>query len=416
MTAQEKRGSLDRFAQQAHWDWLRRGKTGEGRFDVAGLDATRGHYEGLKAAGGRFERVDFRGSNFNLADWSEVELIDCNLNSSSINSTLLAESRILGSTFEGCGGARVSFKRATLHGVSFTRAHFDGARFDGATVTQTRFESARFGSVFWSGATFRGCDFRGASLEPTRQQPTPTMRGARFEDCDFRDADFTGVDLRDATFSGCRFAGARGIPIRTVGLRVTGADTQELLVQLTRILSTEELLACEAPIVAEDRMPGASLLAVFERAGSRARLIGKLDAAGIEAVRSAGIPIGATWGACGFVWVRAPELFRVWSAEGMPLEVTRQELRMSGVPHPVADVKSVALFQEPDRRGRRGVLVRTPEARPARLVVVQEDDWIASEDASYSDADVLRDAGWAPQLARDLASWLGVRLDDQPGQ
>ena len=404
-------GSLDRFAQQAHRDWLQRGKKGKGRFDVVGLDATKGLYSGLKAAYGRFERVDFRGSNFNLADWSGVELIDCNLNTSAINSTLFFEARIAGSTFEGCGGALVSFNRANIHGASFARAHFDGARFEGATVVATSFEKVGFGSLFWSRATFQGCNFRGASLEPIRRQPTPTMRGARFEDCDFRDVDFTGVDLRDATFSGCRFAGASGIPIRTVGVAVTGADTEDLLAQLTRILSIEEVLACDAPLVAEDRVPGASLLAVFELVGRRARLIGKTAAPGTEALRSAGIPIGATWGTSGLVWTHTPELFRVWTSEGMPLEVTRQELRMSGMPQPVADVKSVTLLRDPKRRGRCGVVVRTPQARPVRLVVVQEDDWVASTDASYSDADVLRDAGWAPVLAEELASWLGVPLD-----
>jgi uncharacterized protein YjbI with pentapeptide repeats len=403
--------SLDRFTQQAHWDWLRRGKTGEGRIDVAGLDAARGRYDGFKAAGARFERVDFRDSNFNLADWSEVELIGCNLDISSINSTWFIEARILGSTFEGCGGALVHFGRANIYGSSFARSNLDGARFEGAAVASTSFEGVRFGNVHWDRATFQGCSFRGASLEPTRRQPTPTMRGTRFEQCDFRDADFTGADLRDAAFSGCQFAGAHGIPTRTLGVTITGADTEDLLAQLTRMLSPGEVLTLKKPVVAEDLMPGASSLAVFELVGSRARLIGKTDATGVETFRTAGITVGTTYGTTGFLWAHTPETFRVWCSEGMPLEVTRQELRMSTVPSPVTDVKSVALLRDPDQRGRRGVVVRTPEAKPVRLVVVQDDDWAASDDASYSDAEVRRDAGWAPLLAAELASWLGVPFD-----
>ncbi len=148
-------------------------------------------------------------------------------------------------------------------------------------------------------------------------------------------------------------------------------------------------------------------------AATCSRLIGKTAATGVEAFRSAGISVGVTYGTSGFVWAHTSDAFKVWNSEGMPLEVTRQELRMFGVPSPVANVKSVALLHDSKRRGRRGVIVRTPDARPVRLVVVQEDDWVASEDASYSDADVHRDAGWARLLAADLASWLGVPFDEQ---
>ncbi len=74
-----------RAAQRAHLDWVQRGRTGDGRFDVAGVSARHGRFDGMKAAGGRFERVDFRDGNFNLSDWSETEIIRCNLNATSIN-------------------------------------------------------------------------------------------------------------------------------------------------------------------------------------------------------------------------------------------------------------------------------------------------------------------------------------------
>ena len=152
---------------------------------------------------------------------------------------------------------------------------------------------------------------------------------------------------------------------------------------------------------------------MVELVGKRARLIGRTTLENREQLAAAGLAIASTVGTTGFVWEAVPERFRVWSTEGMPLEVTRTQLTMSGVPSPVADITNVALLRDPDRRGRRGVVVNTPGAKPVRLVVVQEDDWVASEDPTYADEDARRDGQWARIMARDLAIWLGVPFDDK---
>jgi uncharacterized protein YjbI with pentapeptide repeats len=410
------RGSLDAKAQRAHWDWVQRGRKGDGRFDVVGVSATRDKLDGVKAVGGRFERVDFRDSNFNLADWSETELIRCNFNATSINSTRFIAARILDSRFEGAGGATVNFERANIYGTSFKRAGLDGGLFTGATVAATSFEEVTFGNARWDRATFQRCNFKGASLEPTRKVPPSTMRSTMFEQCDFRDVDFTGTDLRGATFENCRFEGAHGVPKLTAGLTVRGGalDTHGLVAQLLKSFSVAEIKAEQAArIVAFDHAPGASAFAVFELAGKKARLIGRTGLENRPALESAGIEVASTFGTTGFVWEALPDRFRLWTTEGMPLEVTRTELKMSGVPSPVSDVKSVALLRDPDRRGRHGIVVKTPEAKPVRLVVVQEDDWVASEDPTYTDEEARRDGEWARIVSRDLAIWLGVPFDDQ---
>ncbi len=411
------RGSLDDAAQRAHWDWVQRGRTGAGRFDVVGVFATRARLDGVKAAGGRFERVDFRDSSFNLADWSETELIRCTFSATSINSTKLVAARIVDSQFEGAGGATANFERANIYGTSFKRARLDGSSFLGAAVTSSSFEEVQFGNTRWDRAAFQRCSFRGASLEPSRKLPPSTMRGTVFEQCDFGGADFTGTDLRGASFDGCHFEGAHGVPRQTAGLLARGGalDTDRLLRQLLKRLGVAEIVAQHAArIVAFDRAPGASALAVFELVGKKVRLIGHTPFEHRKQLVSAGLEIASTVGTTGFVWESLAERFRVFTTESMPLEVTRTELKMAGVPSPVADVKSVGLLRDPDRRGRRGVVVRTPDAKPVRLIVVQEDDWLASENPTYAEEDARRDSQWAHFLARDLADWLGVPFDDEP--
>jgi len=411
-----QRASLDCAAQEAHWNWVQRGRTGEGRFDVAGISVPHGRFDGLKAVGGRFERVDFHDSNFDLADWSETELVCCNFNTSSINSTKFAGARVSSSTFEGCGGAIVNFERANIHGTSFARSGLDGALFTEAAVASTSFEGVVFDNARWDRATLKRCSFRGASLEPSRKLPPSTMRGTVFEQCDFTDADFTGTDLRGATFDGCRFDGAHGVPKVVAGVTVRGGalDAEGLVARLVRILSVSDVVAhTEQPMVADDRAPEAATLAVFALRGEKARLIGRTALSDRDELCAHGVAIGTTYGTTGFVWVESPESFRVHTSEGMPLEVTRTELRMSGVPSPRSDVTSVTLLRDPERRGRHGVIALTPNARPTRLVVVQEDDWIASEDPTYTEDDARRDGGWSRQLAQDLARWLGVPYDEQ---
>lgn len=413
------RGSLDRAAQQAHWDWSQRGRSGSGRLDVAYGSFAGSRLDGFRAAGARFEWVDLRGSNLNLADWSEVELVHCNLSLSSLSSTRFRGARIRDTMLQDCGGARLSLASASIHRSSFARSLLDGAELTDAIVSDTDFERVVFGFARWDRARFLRCRFRGASLEPTRTRPPATMRGAVFEECDFRDTDFTGTDLRGATFERCRFKGAHGVPKHFAGVTLIGGSTDEsaLFAQLVPQLCAPALVSHPRPvIVADDRAPGADGLAVFELVSDRARLIGRTTQAQLDAIiaNRGTLPArGTTYGTSGFLWL-AGETFCVYSSEDMPLAVTRHELRLATVPHPIADVTRVALFQDPRRRGRRGVAVHTPTARPSRLVVVQEDDCLASEDPTYPEAELRQESAWAEVLARDLAAWLHVPLDSEP--
>ena len=413
------RGSLDRAAQQAHWDWFQRGRSGSGRLDVAYGSFCGSRLDGFRASGARFEWVDLRGSNLNLADWSEVVLVHCNLSQSSLNSTRFRGACIRDTMLQDCGGAGLSLAAASIHGSSFARSRLDGAELTDAVASDSNFERVVFGFTRWDRAWFLRCRFRGASLEPTRARPPATMRGAMFEVCDFRDTDFTGTDLRGATFVYCRFKGAHGVPKHFVGVTMIGGDTDEnaLFAQLVPQLDAPALGNHPRPvIVADDRAPGADGLAVFELVSGRARPIGRTTQAQLDAITAnqGRLPgRGTTYGTSGFLWL-AGETFCVYSSEDMPLEVTRHELRLATVPHPASDVTRVALFQDPRRRGRRGVAVHTPTAQPSRLVVVQEDDCLASEDPTYPEAERRQEAAWAEELARDLAAWLNVPLDDEP--
>lgn len=197
---QQRRGSFDRYAQRAHNEWLQRGRTGPGKFDVAGIVAQRELLDASTAIAGKFERVDFWEANFQHAKWMEVDLVRCNLSSTIIASARFQDARILDCSFMRCGGKVVHFERAVIFGTSFEKANLDTVRFEDATVTCSSFAGAWFGNATWDRAHFKYCDFRGASFRCVAELPSTTMRNALFEHCDFRGVDFTHANLRGATF------------------------------------------------------------------------------------------------------------------------------------------------------------------------------------------------------------------------
>ena len=143
----------------------------------------------------------------------------------------------------------------------------------------------------------------------------------------------------------------------------------------------------------------------------RVRLLGTTQDA---VARSAAGPVrrGFAVGTSGVVWSAEEALFATWSFKGVSFELTRQELRTAGGVRPVSQIAAVALVREPEKPGRRGVMVRTPDSTPPRLVLVTEHDWSVDEAAMTSAEQLHADSEWARQLARDLATWLNVPCED----
>lgn len=117
-----------------------------------------------------------------------------------------------------------------------------------------------------------------------------------------------------------------------------------------------------------------------------------------EVLREQGARIGRTYGNTEFVWVADEQGFTLWSASGIAFQQTAPDDR----------IKSVVAFFDASDRGHRGVMTTG-----AKQVVVEQRDSTATDDPTYNQDDFLMDAIWASYIARDLATWLDVPLEDQ---
>jgi hypothetical protein len=115
-----------------------------------------------------------------------------------------------------------------------------------------------------------------------------------------------------------------------------------------------------------------------------------------EALRDAGARIGRTYGNTEYVWVADEQGFTVWTASGVAYEQAV----------PTDRITSVVAFYDAADRGHRGVTA-------GGQLVVEQHDSTASNDPTYNQDDFSMDAIWTSYIARDLATWLGVPLEDQ---
>lgn len=400
----ETRGSIDRAAIRAHREWYHTGKGT--RLDVAGVSAAGVRLDGTELIRARFEHVDFASANIDQSDWSQCELTACKFVKARLNRAKLVGGTVLDCNFEGAAGAMLDLSESRVSGCSFVRASLHGCHWIGATVSATNLAGASFGSARWDDARFVDCDFTGASLDPDRAFPPMRMRGVVFEGCDLRHVSFGGVDFRGATFKRCKLAGSHGEPKFKTELDVIDCDISkhELLEQLVLpTLTADELRAHPSYVVVRAREVGANPThVVFDVTDRGAKRLAQTSASAT----------GSTCGRNGIIWLQGDETFTIWSTEGRPFTATRSEIRTPGGVTPVSAVTRVVSFIDPADLGRRGVAIVTPTGRVPRLVIVQEQDMIAYEDKSYTLDDARRESGWAAELGKELAAWLGVSHDE----
>jgi fluoroquinolone resistance protein len=196
------RGEVTDSAVHRHEQWVRRGRTGPGRLDVANL---RIHFwnrlQTRDLSGARLEACVLDQINLQYAVLSGAELVRCRAQGTALLSVRLDRATVIDCDLTNAP-MRLANLRATvvLGGVwkatLLHRANLAGARFDGVRMWGADLWDARL-----DGATFVGCDLRGARLDRAAD-PWGTAVGARFVRCDLRDA--TGLDLRGASFVDCR--------------------------------------------------------------------------------------------------------------------------------------------------------------------------------------------------------------------
>jgi uncharacterized protein YjbI with pentapeptide repeats len=233
---------LEHAQADAHRDWLRRGRDGDGRLVLADIDLEPARLFGVDLTGARWERVGAARGEYNFLDLSDSDLTDVDFSQSVLRDARFRGARLTRCTLDGSGLQLARLDGAQLTGCSLQRVKTDRSSWRGARVVATRLSLAEFGSSELAGARFTGCDLREAWFKPARPavpaplaspaspassaSPGPPGRsaGAVFEGCDLRDADFTGADLAGVTFARCLFRGARGRPAATAGWQVTDAD------------------------------------------------------------------------------------------------------------------------------------------------------------------------------------------------
>jgi uncharacterized protein YjbI with pentapeptide repeats len=218
------RGTIDRDALDAHFKWVRRGKTGQGRLDVVAYDGRALKLDGIDLSGARLEAVRLLRGVLEFIQLRDAELVDVDFTQAQLGSAKLGGALVRGGRFEAALLGLAEFDRAHVVGCTFARAWLDRSTWRDALVEDTSLRQARFGDSLLDGARFVRCDMYDADLRPKHPRIEATSRGTVFDQCDFRAAEFAGRDLSNATFLACRFGGARGAPATTEGWTVEAAD------------------------------------------------------------------------------------------------------------------------------------------------------------------------------------------------
>jgi hypothetical protein len=122
-----------------------------------------------------------------------------------------------------------------------------------------------------------------------------------------------------------------------------------------------------------------------------------------------GLRIGYTVGNNDHVWVIDGDTATVWSNSRVVLDGNRATIRLADEFVQPADVRRVSAFYDANDRGHRGVRFET---KGAPVIAAEERDDGVQDDPFYNQDNLVIDALWASYLANDLATWLGVPLDD----
>jgi uncharacterized protein YjbI with pentapeptide repeats len=219
-----RRGAIDRASLEAHEAWLRAGRAGPGRLEVAGCDARGLRLAGVRFEAARLERVTLDGALLEAARMMEAELRDLSAVGARCSSIDLTRATIVGGSFEHAVMPLAVFDGATIDRVSFAGAVLDRTTWQGAEVSGASFEVAAFANVRLDGGRFRACDLRRADFRIGPAGIMATSAGAVFEDCDLRGSRWDGHDLSGASFVRCRMHGVSGRPSALAGLTIEAPD------------------------------------------------------------------------------------------------------------------------------------------------------------------------------------------------
>lgn len=217
------RGELSSRALEAHLQWVRRGRKGDGRLDIANIDGAgvkvgAQDMSGALLEGVIFDRADVSFSTFAGAELTGVQMVQADLQSCSFVGARLARC-----DFTGAILALGKLDDAVIEGGRFDHAYLNRCLWRRARVRGASFLDADFANSALDDAVFIECDLRGANLSLSKDLLGTTTR-TRFERCDLRDTRWEGRYLDGAVFIDCRFHGAGGRPALIDGVRIERPD------------------------------------------------------------------------------------------------------------------------------------------------------------------------------------------------
>jgi uncharacterized protein YjbI with pentapeptide repeats len=218
------RGELSSRTLEAHLQWVKRGRTGDGRLDIAHVDVT-GQKIGAKDLSGSrldgviLDRADASFSTFERAELVDVRGVQTNLGSCSFVGARLVRCDLLGANL-----ALGKLDDAVLGGGRFDRTYLDRCLWRRTRADGASFRDADFGNAALDEAVFMDCDLRGASFSLRTKGVLGTTTRARFERCDLRDTQWAGRDLDGTVFVDCKLHGTSGQPGRIAGVRIERPD------------------------------------------------------------------------------------------------------------------------------------------------------------------------------------------------
>lgn len=221
------RGALDRASMMEHAAWLKGGRRGGGRLDVAGFDGRGLRFGGADLTGARLERVTLDSAVIDSVVLAEAEVTDLSARDAVATSLKLRDARVTRGTFAGAQLAVAAFDGASIDETTFAGANLERTTWANATVVAASFDDANLGNAWLDGGKFSGCTFRKADLRLATQGIRCTTRGAVFEDCDLRFTRWDGRDLSGATFVRCKLAGITGIPSALANVKIVDPDLSD---------------------------------------------------------------------------------------------------------------------------------------------------------------------------------------------
>jgi uncharacterized protein YjbI with pentapeptide repeats len=218
------RGELTRRALDAHRQWLRNGRTGDGRLDVAHVDLTGARLGAFDLTAVRFHEVILDRAELAFTSLARAELVDLSAVHANLEDASFAGARVVRCDLTGANLVRAKLDDAVIGAGTWDRVVLDCATMPDARFVGVSLRDADLGNAELDGATFADCDLRGSSFALRTPDLLGTTRQTRFERCDLRDTKWAERDLADAVFVDCQLAGASGRPRRIDRIAVLRPD------------------------------------------------------------------------------------------------------------------------------------------------------------------------------------------------